>query len=183
MYVREGLTCDSSSYQDLNGSNRNIELQFLELNFPHSKNILLVNVYRPPDGNDVYIIKKKSRDKRKKVNFSGRSYRTYSYEQLLELIATKNLEPFMTENDPEKCWSMLYKLIIELADKLCPVRNYRVKSNKPQWLTREVLEAQKDRDYFYSKAMSTGDEGDWFIARQMRNIANKMTRSAKAEFV
>ena len=73
--------------------------------------------------------------------------------------------------------------IIELADKLCPVRNYRVKSNKPQWLTREVLEAQKDRDYFYSKAMSTGDEGDWFIARQMRNIANKMTRSAKAEFV
>ena len=78
----------------------------------------------------MYIIKKKSRDKRKKVNFSGRSYRNYSYEQLLELIATKNLEPFMTENDPEKCWSMLYKLIIELADKLCPVRNYRVKSNK-----------------------------------------------------
>ena len=38
-------------------------------------------------------------------------------------------------------------------------------------------------DYFYSKAMSTGDEGDWFIAQQMRNIANKMTRSAKAEFV
>ena len=213
-YVREGLTCDSSSYQDLNGSNRNIELQFLELNFPHSKNILLVNVYRPPDGNVEeavdeitqkmdsiqHIDKKKilimgdfnidyakgtqpstrklkslqqlygldqkvsgttrnTSKSRTQIGFSGGSYRNYSYEQLLELIATKNLEPFMTENDPEKCWSMLYKLIIELADKLCPVRNYRVKSNKPQWLTREVLEAQKDRDYLYSKAMSTGDEG------------------------
>ena len=73
--------------------------------------------------------------------------------------------------------------ITKIADDLCPIKSYKVRDNKPVWLTNELVELQKDRDYFYSKAKQTRDPGDWFIAQNMRNIANNAVNNVKARYI
>ena len=73
--------------------------------------------------------------------------------------------------------------ITKIADDLCPIKSYRVKDNKPVWLANELVELQKGRDYFYFKAKQRWDPRDWFIAQNMRNIANNAVNNAKARYI
>ena len=66
---------------------------------------------------------------------------------------------------------------------MCPVREYIIKTKHQEWLTPEIIEIQKDRDYFFNKAKNSNTDGDSFVARNLRHIANKAVRAAKAEFV
>ena len=39
-------------------------------------------------------------------------------------------------------------------------------------MTKELIEMIKDRDYFYKKAKTSGDDDYWRIAKHLRNITN-----------
>ena len=75
------------------------------------------------------------------------------------------------------------RIITREADRQCPVRTYKLKHNKPCWLTNEIIEQMKDRDYFYQKAKQTNSEDDWNIAKFHRNQTNFNVRIAKAEYI
>ena len=45
----------------------------------------------------------------------------------------------------------MQSILIEEAEKMCPLKNFRIKNTRPQWLTNEIVEQMKDRDYFYKK--------------------------------
>ena len=47
----------------------------------------------------------------------------------------------------------------------------------------QSLNLKKDRDYFFKKAKISGDEGDWFIARTLRNRTNIAMRTTKADYI
>ena len=51
LYYRESLQVDYNKLRHLNISNNVIEVQWVVITRPHTKKILLGNVYRPPDGN------------------------------------------------------------------------------------------------------------------------------------
>ena len=70
-----------------------------------------------------------------------------------------------------------------VLDRLCPVRSYRIKNYKPEWVTNELLEQIKDRDYFFKKAKLSGDEDAWNIAKHLRNQTNANIRQARKDFV
>ena len=85
--------------------------------------------------------------------------------------------------DPEMCWNVLYQSLTSIADLITPEKQYVVNKELPAWLTPELINLKKDRDYFFKKAKITGEEGDWFIARNLRNRTNIAMRSAKAEYI
>ena len=66
---------------------------------------------------------------------------------------------------------------------MCPVREFKIKNSKPPWVTNELLEQMKDRDYFYKKAKKYGVEDDWNIAKFCRNRVNSNVRAARADFI
>ena len=51
IYIIENLNWSTSSYQVLNRSNNNIEIQWVEIINDKCKNFIIANGYRPPDGN------------------------------------------------------------------------------------------------------------------------------------
>ena len=78
----------------------------------------------------------------------------------------------------------MQSILIEEAEKMCTLKNFRIKNTRPQWLTNEITEQMKDRDYFYKKkAKRTNSTDDWNIAKFYRNEVNANVRGAKAEFV
>ena len=50
-YVQKGLTCNEFKYAGLNKSCTDIEMQWITLEFENMRRIVIINVYRPPQGN------------------------------------------------------------------------------------------------------------------------------------
>ena len=68
-------------------------------------------------------------------------------------------------------------------DEMCPVRVFRIKNYRPDWMTKELIEQIKDRDYFYRKAKLNKDDDSWNIAKHLRNLTNANIRQAKRDFI
>ena len=90
---------------------------------------------------------------------------------------------FYKVEEAKQAWDFILKRIVEVLDWMCPLRNVKVKNYRPDWISNELLEQIKDRDYFYNKAKNGGDEHAWNIAKFLRNAVNSNVRQAKREFV
>ena len=281
IYYADSLSCDTKKWAHFNISSSYIEIQVVEFVRDKARNIIFINVYRPPNGNvqlmvdhmtnilsnvpridrkdvifmgdfnvdllsntpdtkklirfselygmvqniksptrvssmsssmidlifsnvthvctsgvidmylsdhqPIFLIKKMNTSlgqKKMKRKFIGRTYRAYTPMAMQNLIDdTIDLNELMSLRDPTECWDCLYHSLISIADRIIPEKQYTVNNELPAWLTPELLNLKKDRDYFFKKAKITGDDGDWFIARNLRNRTNIAMRAAKAEYV
>ena len=86
-------------------------------------------------------------------------------------------------NDPNEAWRLILRNITTVLDTMCPVRTFHIKNYRPDWMTKELIEQVKDRDYFYKKAKASGDKDAWNIAKHLRNVTNTNIRQAKREFI
>ena len=66
---------------------------------------------------------------------------------------------------------------------MCPIKNFRISQKKEDWITNDLLEILRDKDYFLSKAKKYNNPDDWNVARRLRNQAKKLTKHARADFV
>ena len=136
------------------------------------------------DHQPIFVVHKKGRDKRESVKFKGRSYRNFD-EQLFRdrLLHSINWEDYYKIDQPDRAWEFILGHINKLLDELCPIRTFFIKNYRPDWMTDELIEQIKDRDYFYKKAKASGDKDAWNIAKYLRNITNSNIRQAKRDFI
>ena len=139
--------------------------------------------YFMSDHQPIYIVHKKGRDARQSVKFDGRSYRAYDKDEFSKLLSEANWGEYYCITDPGKAWTFILNNITSILDKMCPMRLFHIKNYRPAWVTNELIEQIKDRDYFYKKAKSTGDSDAWNIAKYLRNVTNTNIRKAKREFI
>ena len=135
------------------------------------------------DHQPIYIVHTKSRDKRQSAEFRGRSYRNFDKAVFQNRLTEIGWGDFYNLNDANESWEYLLTQINSILDKMCPIRTVHIKNYRPDWMTKDLIEQIKDRDYFYQKAKKTGDKDAWNIAKYFRNITNTNTRHAKREFI
>ena len=135
------------------------------------------------DHQPIFIIHKKGRDIRKTVQFEGRSYRTFDREAFREELGKCEWVRFYNCETPDQAWNCILNNLTAVLDVMCPKRKFSIKNYRPDWMTNELIEQVKDRDYFYHKAKVTGEEDYWNIAKYLRNVTNSRIRQAKREFV
>ena len=135
------------------------------------------------DHQPVFMVKKKSRDVRPTVKFQGRSYRNFDKEALKGELLNHSWGTFYKILDPNIAWDYILKQFVPIIDNMCPIRVFKIRNYRPDWITTELLEQIKDRDYFYKKAKRTRNEDDWRIAKHLRNVTNANIRQARKEFV
>ena len=136
------------------------------------------------DHQPIYILKKKESNGGKTDQlFEGRSYRHYDRQTFFNNIKEANWDSFYEASDPTLAWEIMQNNIILEADKMCPIKQFKIKNTKPCRVTNELIECMRDRDYLYSKAKRTNNEDDWNIAKFHRNRVNANVRRARAEFI
>ena len=135
------------------------------------------------DHQPIYIIHKKGRDLRHSTEFTGRSYRNFSSEDFKAKLKELDWNDLYDMNDPEDAWVFISNNVTKVLDTICPVRTFKIKNYRPDWMTKELIEQVKDRDYFYKKAKKQGDEDAWNIAKHLRNTTNANIRQAKRDFI
>ena len=135
------------------------------------------------DHQPIYILHKKGRDTRTSVGFRGRSYRNFDKGIFKAWLAEQDGGSYYDIESPDLAWEHIKANILLVLEEMCPLRSFQIKNYRPDWMTKELIEQIKDRDYFYKKAKSTGDEDYWNIAKYLRNVTNSNIRQARREFV
>ena len=135
------------------------------------------------DHQPIYIIHKKGKDVRDSVSFVGRSYRKFDRKSFQDALADLNWEQYYGIRDPEEAWLFIKTEAECLLNRTCPLRSFSIKNYRPEWMSNELIEQIKDRDYFYRKAKKSGDKDAWNIAKHLRNTTNSNIRQAKKEFI
>ena len=117
------------------------------------------------DHQPIYLIKKMNTKQNKStIEFKGRTYRHYTPILMQDHVDQKvKTHELLEMRDPEMCWNVLYQSLTSIADIITPEKQYVVNKELPAWLTPELINLKKDRDYFFKKAKITGEEGDWFL--------------------
>ena len=117
------------------------------------------------------------------MEFEGRSYRNFDRPLYKEQLLAEDWDEFYAIDDPSKAWEYMLGRFVPLLDKMCPIRTFNIKNYRPDWVTNELIERIKDKDYFYNTAKETGDLDAWNIVRHLRNQTNANIRSAKRDFI
>ena len=276
-YINTKYSEHCESLSDLNASDEHVEAQWVQIHRPHCKNVVMCNIYRPPNGDlkkailylencllqinmdktnlflmedmnvnyknkstssykrlnfflqsngltqhvhnttrntdktkslldlavtnssfvsqagvldhfisdhqPIYILHKKGRDSRKSVSFEGRSYRNFNRDDFRKKLVEKEWTDMYNTTSPDLAWDRIQANILEVLDEMCPIRSFCIKNYRPDWMTKELIEQIKDRDYFFKKAKSDGNEDSWNIAKYLRNLTNSNIRQARREFV
>ena len=139
--------------------------------------------YYISDHQPIFVVKKKGRDNRPNIEFEGRSYRNFNKEDFRKKLLEVDWGDFFNTSDPNEAWGIMLAHVTAIIDKMCPLRRFSIQNYRPDWVTPELIEQIKDRDYFDQKAKSTGDEDDWNIAKHLRNSTNSNIRQARREFI
>lgn len=135
------------------------------------------------DHQPVWLIRKKLPIKPTYVNFKCRCYTNYDKQTYQNELMTYDWTDFYNEHCPNKLWEEMESVILETANKHCPVREYTHKRELPPWLTQDLLDLIHVRDRQYKKAKKTNDNDDWAEARRMRNLCNKGVKNAKNLYI
>ena len=135
------------------------------------------------DHQPIFVVHKKGRDSRKSVTFEGRSYRDYDKDIFRRRLLEEDWRDYFQITDPDLAWEFVLRIITKVLDTLCPLRKFQIKNYRPDWMSKELIEQIKDRDYFYCKAKKTGDADLWNMAKHLRNVTNSNIRMAKREFI
>ena len=80
-------------------------------------------------------------------------------------------------------WELFENIIRNHIDIMCPLKHFRVKQQKEQWITNELLELIKDKDTLLKHARKRKDKQLWIKATRYRNHCVKRLRDAKADFI
>ena len=95
----------------------------------------------------------------------------------------KHWDEFYTTNDVNIKWQIFENIIESHVDKFCPLKQIRIRSDSPQWFTKELIQEIFHRDRLYIKAKSTNDKNDWIFFRHKKNEVKKLINQAREEFV
>ena len=135
------------------------------------------------DHQPIYVVQKKQRDARPCIEFQGRSYRNYDKSMFRDRLLGQDWEEYYKIKDPSKAWGFIIDKVLPILDEMCPIKTFKIKNYRPEWITAELIEQILDRDYFYKKAKDKGDEDSWNIAKHLRNVTNYNIRKAKRDFI
>ena len=130
----------------------------------------------------VAVRRKKAALSQTKVEFKGRSYKSYSREDFHELV-NSNWDRFYESLDPSHCWDIMLSRIRSYLNRTCPQKAFRVKEVRELWITNELIEEIKDKDRVIREAKRSGRAGDLAHAKAERNRVGRLVELAKAEFL
>ena len=131
----------------------------------------------------ILITRKKGPTVREKCTFYGRSYRGFDKETFVKRLSDHNWNELHEFESAEFKWAYFHQVVIKFLDQMCPIKKFKINRVKQPWITPQLLELIKDKDFKFKKAKNSKLFDDMKEARQIRNSCTKRLRKAKADFI
>ena len=113
----------------------------------------------------------------------SRCFKKFSQESFLQGLGELDWSNVLNTTNVDSAAQAFNDNVLSVLNKLAPITKKRVREFSPQWVTAELLNSIKLRDYLKKTASRTKSENDWFSFKQQRNfVINLKNRLKKQHF-
>ena len=88
----------------------------------------------------IFVRIKKERNDTKKEKFMGRSYLNFDVQKIAQMLNSHDWDVFYNIQNVSEAWEYMEGKIREMADALHPEKEFKVRQNRPAWLSAELIE-------------------------------------------
>ena len=157
-----------------------LDLIFTNSDFISNSGVCDINL---SDHQMVLATRKKIKITKTKCRFTGRSYRNYNKEEFQRKIQEADWSNYINQITVSNKWKEMLAIFYDCIDEMCPTKTFNIKQEKEPWITPQLLELIKDKDYAIKKAKKKKDPNLWNQAKQLRNSCTKRLREARADYI
>ena len=130
----------------------------------------------------IYLIRrsKKQRGPSKIIHFRNfKSYSSDNFQSDLQSVSWDDVNTSLTVDDAYKSFITTLK---KVSDRHAPLTTRRVRAATLPWLTSDIRDMMRTRDYHHKRAQKTKDPLDWSVYRDLRNKTTKLIRDSKRDY-
>ena len=109
-------------------------------------------------------------------------YNACSFNKDLEGIPWEPVSNVTENGDINEAWTNFKTKFTEVTNKHAPLIEKKVRGRETPWLSNEIKQLMRERDYAHRKARKTNKELDWSAYRRLRNRVNMSFRKAKENY-
>ena len=156
----------------------------LDLIMTNSVNISKAGVIDPgvSDHSLVYVIRKFKRPKGEPKIIRVRSFKNFVDDDFLRDLRNSDWSYFLNFTDLDQSCDIFNSIVKTVADKHAPFVTHKIKGKIEAWVTNDLLQAIKERNYFKKKANQTKSIIDWNNFTQKRNQVNNMKNTLTQDY-
>ena len=130
-------------------SNSCIDLIFTNSDSIDDTGILDLNY---SDHQGIFVIRKKKKQEKTKIEFKGRSYKYYNKDIFQEMLRKVDWTILFGIDDPNECWEYMFNNIINSLEVLCPEKMFKSFQYREKWMNKDLMELIIDKDKALKKA-------------------------------
>ena len=100
----------------------------------------------------ILVTRKKGPNIKVRGAFMGRSYRNFDKDLFRARLNDHNWEHLHDIVSPERKWAYFHQIVENILNQMCPIKEFRINKLKEPWITPQLLELIKDKDFKLKKA-------------------------------
>lgn len=128
----------------------------------------------------TFVLKKKTRETYQSRVFRGRCYKGLTPTAIKHQLCLSDLDSSLS---PDENWGLMETAFITVANLVCPVRNFNIKRDRPNYFTDEVTNIIRECDILFKLARGSDDEALWSNATKKCKEAKIVIKRAKRDYV
>lgn len=157
-----------------------IDLIFSNITYVNESGTINLNV---SDHFPVFIVKKKQHTHRPFAEKWCRPLRNLNWDCFVEEIKSINTGSYFNSRDPSEIWDNFYGMIIQVLDRICPLKLVRFYTDNSTFLDDELRQLMRERDIAFRVARKRGSHVDWNRAKTLRSRVRSELIRSKRKFI
>ena len=129
-----------------------------------------------------YMIRKSGYPKTTGRTVKRRDFKHFNEANYLDGLSQLNWDDIKNYDDPNDMWRVWVDMLMNVVNEHAPIRETRVCKKRSPWITPNILQQMRSRDYFKKKFETTKDISTWNLYKKARNEVNKNLKQSKCDF-
>lgn len=130
----------------------------------------------------VVLIYKKSREIKRSISITSRSYSDTNITAFCEAVRNYNWSKLLVIQDPNLLWDEMFSVFINILNETCPLKTFTISKDRPPYINHDIILLGHERDKLFKIARKSGLESDWLAARRQRQKVNYAIKKAKSNY-
>lgn len=159
-----------------------IDLIFTDCRYVASSGVINFNC---SDHLPTYIVIKKAKEAYPKAKFLGRSYIDYNKEIFQAELMNINWGRLYGTSDVNDAWEIIFNGILAIVDRLCPMKEFKIRRDHPPWFNSEIIELSANRDHLFRLTRQKSNSQNTTLrteAKKLKNLVKHRLANIKNEY-
>ena len=127
----------------------------------------------------VYIIRKSAYPKTAGKIIKRRDFKHFNEANFFDNLSLLNWDVILNYDDPNDMWRVWVDMLMGVVNKHALISKTRIGKKRSPWITPNILQKMRTRDYFKKKFETTMDILTWNLYKKARNELNNILKKSK----